>query len=138
MQNDEIVEREVRREFGWKCPSCGRIPQIGEWPFDCFGRGHRIQPRDAQIHTSERVVVLRNPQTGEVRIPGRADAPMCSRYEQCGFVREEIATHSALRQLEREQGVIHEASNYDGANSPQAERDCTPPPIPTRPSHRAG
>lgn len=109
------------------CPSCNRDPQIGEWPFDCKGRGHQLGSfwtGESNIHPSERVVVLENPRTGQVRIPGRADrlSKMDKAYMAEGFVRKELETHAEIRQLEKTQGVRHERSHYD-KNSARADRD---------------
>lgn len=75
----------------------------------------------AGIHESERAIVFRNPQTGEVRIPGRADRPMHPKYAAAGFVREELPHLSDVRKLEKEKGLVHEATNYD--NSSAEHRD---------------
>lgn len=104
------------------CPSCGRDPEIGEWPFDCRGRGHTMHKQDAQIHTSEKVVFFENPRTGEVRIPGRGDRPMNPKLAACGFERRTADTVGAVRRLEKRTGKISEVLNYD-KNSVQAERD---------------
>ena len=104
------------------CPSCGYDPAIGEWPLDCKGRGHVIYKRDAAVHTSERVRVIENPSTGEIRIPGRTDRPIHPKYQKAGFTQyKDLTTLQEVRQLEKKQGLVHEASNYD--NSGRAERD---------------
>lgn len=106
------------------CPDCNLPITIGMWPFDCKGRGHVVGSfftGDSNIHSSQQVVVYRNPQTGETRIPGRADTPMHPKYAAAGYQRETIDTHTGIKQLEKSKGVIHEAGNYD--NSGRAERD---------------
>lgn len=105
------------------CPDCGLEPEIGSWPWRCKGRGHRIGPAaNPNIHASERVVILENPQTGEVRIPGRGDRPIHAKYAACGFVRKEIETIQGVKQLERRTGKIAEVLHYD-RGSATAERD---------------
>lgn len=102
------------------CEDCGKSYAIGQYPYCPHGR---VSPADAQIHTSEKVTVWENPNTGEVRIPGRADQPIHDKYQAAGFTnRKTIDTHSQLRDLERKTGTIHENSHYS-KNSVTAERD---------------
>ena len=105
-----------------KCPSCNYDPAIGEWPLDCKGRGHTIYKRNASIHSSEKVRVIENPHTGEIRIPGRTDRPIHPKYVKAGFTQyKELNSLQEVRKLEKSHGLVHEASNYD--NSGRAERD---------------
>ena len=92
------------------------------WPLPCGGNGHQIQSRNAQVHSSEKLVVLEGPK-GEIRIPGRGDRPIHPKYEAAGFRRKVIDTMSGVREVEKKTGLISEALNYD-KNSARAERDC--------------
>lgn len=121
-----------------RCPDCSALLGIGDFPFGCTVLGvvtamHR--PRggtgNAAIHTSERAVIFRNPRTGEVRYPPRADAPLHPKYAMQGYVREEIRTHSERKALERETGRIQEAAYFDNGSS-GAERSLLTN-IPDRP-----
>lgn len=107
------------------CGDCGKNIDIGDWPFACAGMGHQpgaFFTGDASIHPSERVTLIRNPQTGETRIPGRADRPIHEKYRAAGFTeRVELQTHAEVRKLEKTKGLVHERSHYD--NSSRAERD---------------
>jgi hypothetical protein len=76
---------------------------------------------DSQVRAGEKVVVYRGPQ-GDVKIPGRADRPMHPKLEAAGYQREELSTVGEVRKLEKETGLIHEASNYT-KNSAQADKD---------------
>lgn len=109
------------------CPNCGTKYKIGIWNFPCKIKGDHalgaFWKGDHAIHTSERVTVYRNPATGEVRIPGRADRDIHPKYKAAGFTeRVALEQHSEIRSLERKQGLVHEASNYDTGSGKQ-ERD---------------
>ena len=122
MDLDTIIERALRNLRGL-CPDCGEPLRVGSYPFPCRGQGHNVAPRDAAIHASEQVVVWRNPATGETRIPGRADRAIHIKYQQAGFTeRVSLTTHSQIRQLEREKGLVHEPSHFD-LGSATAERE---------------
>jgi hypothetical protein len=108
-----------------KCPDCGKHYDCGDWPFACAGMGHEpgsFWAGDAQLHTSEKVVVNRNTRTGEITIPGRADRPLHPKLAAAGIVRETLDSISDIRRVEKKTGLIHERSNYH-ANSAQAEKD---------------
>ena len=108
-----------------KCVDCGRELAAGEWPWPCGGSGdHAVHGglRVSAIHTSERSVVYRNPRTGEVRFPARADQAVPAVYARQGFVREELITHAQVREFERETGRLHERSHYD-PGSGRSERE---------------
>lgn len=110
-----------------RCPDC-RIEYVpGIWCFPCGGTGDHVLGAffrgDHNIHPSERVVLFRNPQTGETRIPGRADRDIHPKYRAAGFTeRVALETHGEIRKLEKEKGLIHESSHYVG-NSSQATKD---------------
>lgn len=108
------------------CPSCGHDPVIGEWPFDCRGRGHELSrsfSAGVSVHTSEQAIVYRNPETNEFRVPGRADRPIHPKYQAAGFTeRVALTSGSEVRKFEKSTGLIHESSNYD-SGSGRAERD---------------
>jgi hypothetical protein len=107
------------------CADCGKHIEIGDWPFACAGLGHSLKGTfwtgGAQIRQSEKVVVYRGP-GGDVKIPGRADRPLHPKLKAAGYVRETLDTVSDVRRIERETGLIHEASNYD-SGSATAEKD---------------
>lgn len=107
------------------CPHCHEPYQVGSWPLPCNGKGHELGVfwrGDAQVHTSEKVVVYENPRTGEVRIPGRGDRPIHPKLAACGFERKTLDTIADVRALERKTGTIHEQSNYS-PNSSLAAHD---------------
>ena len=109
------------------CPDCGTTLQIGMWCFPCRGSGDHalgtFWKGDHAIHPSERVTLIRNPSTGETRIPGRADRPIHPKYLAAGFTeRVQLEQHSEVRALEREKGLLHESSHFD-SGSVTAERD---------------
>lgn len=107
------------------CPDCNSVIEIGDWPFPCGGRGHVVGPfftGDSQIHSSDRVHVDYNPRTGDVRIPGRNDRPIHPKLAAEGYERKQLTSHAQIRDVERKNGLIHEASNYN-ANSSQATKD---------------
>lgn len=114
----------------FNCPSCGPVPlQIGEWPFDCRGLGHKnptYSSGDALIHPSERTVIYRHPSGDQKEYPdirpGRADIPMNAKYSQRGYERTELDTHTKTKQFEKDSGVLIERRHYD-KNSARAERD---------------
>jgi hypothetical protein len=102
------------------CSLCGNPVVIGDWPW--CPHGIPASRGDAQIHTSEKVTVMQNPQTGEVRIPGRGDRAIHPKYAAAGFELKTIDSIPQLRQLEKTQGLVHERSHYD-SGSVTAERD---------------
>lgn len=107
------------------CSDCGINIDVGMWPFSCAGLGHELGSfwsGDASIHSSEKVVVYENPQTGEIRIPGRADRPMHPKYEAAGFQRKTLDTVAQIHEVEKKKNLIHEGLNYN-QNSSQAEKD---------------
>ncbi len=112
-----------RTQVAWWCPNGHRNSGGDRFCATCE---HSLVERHAQIHASERAVVYRNPATGEIRRPPRADMPMPEAYVQQGFVREEIMSMIAH---ERETGSIHEQSNF----SPGNEVIPTEPPPPRAP-----
>ena len=111
-----------------ECPNCGIMYRIGIWCFPCDGSGdHALGPfykGDHAIHPSERVTLFRNPNTGETRIPGRADRDIHPKYRAAGFTeRVTLEQHSDIRKLEKEKGILHESSNYSTHDSVQAAKD---------------
>jgi len=107
------------------CPDCGKHFDIGDWPFACAGLGHELGSfwlGDSQIHSSEKVVVLENKFTGDVKIPGRGDRPVHPKLAAEGYVRKVIDTHAGVREVERKTKTMHEAGNYN-SNSSQELKD---------------
>jgi hypothetical protein len=106
------------------CSDCGKHYECGDWPFPCAGLGHdpgSFWAGDAQLHSSEKVVINRNIHTGQVTIPGRADRPLHPK-RAAGYVRETLDSVSDIRRVEKQTGLIHERSHYD-ANSALADKD---------------
>lgn len=101
------------------CPSCGNPYTIGDWPYCPHGTPGPFWSGDADIHSSEKVV-LHVPPTGDLKtahIPGRNDRDMNPKLKQHGYKRETLS-RAELRNFERVRGVIHEPSNYDkGSNT---------------------
>lgn len=109
------------------CGNCGRILVIGDWPWPCTGDGdHSVHGGDRirAIHTSERTVILRNPRTGEIRFPARADQPMHWKYARAGYERVELTNAQSVSEFERSSGRLHERSHYD-PGSGRSERELT-------------
>lgn len=90
----------------------------------CPNCGHDRIERHAQVAASERAVVFRNPMTGEIRRPPRADMPMDPKYAAQGYQREEIMS---MIQHEKETGSVHEASSFLPGNEPMP--DDRPPQV---------
>ena len=103
------------------CTECGAVLSIGSWPYCPHGRPHGGTLLTA-IHTSERAVIYRNPRTGEVRTPARADQPIPGVYARQGYVREELSTAQSIRDYEKSTGRLHEATHYH-KGSGNAEKD---------------
>ena len=114
------------------CPDCGAPRYSGDWPIcdDGTGKHGHTRPhggtRLSSIHPSERAVVYRNPRTGEIRYPPRADQAMPAAYARQGFVREELSTPQEVRSFEKSTGRIHERSHYD-PGSGTADREMEAP-----------
>jgi hypothetical protein len=106
------------------CGTCGQYNSTNHITFDwekCVHCGTLRSEKHASIHASERVVINYNPATGEVRIPGRADRPIHPKYAAEGYERRELPHLSDVRKLEKEKGLVHEASNYDGSGNDQRD-----------------
>ena len=106
------------------CPECGEYLEIGDWPW-CPHESTRKRHHTA--HAKERVVVFENPQTGEIRYPGRNDVPVPQRYIDQGFVRKELPTLRSVEKFENQHGVRNDLMHYDSGNSADQE-ERTPPP----------
>lgn len=108
------------------CPKCNRELSIGEWPFPCDGSGNHILGSffgsAAAISEKERSVYFEHPETGEVRIPGRADRPMPEHLVRFGFERRELNTLADVRNFEKRTGKVSIAANYD-KHSAREDRD---------------
>ncbi len=100
------------------CPECGFYLNIGDWPWCPH---EEIHPSHHTVHSSERAVVFENPATGEVRYPGRNDAPIPERYKKEGFVRKEFPTLASLERFERSHGVRNDKAHYNEGNSADQE-----------------
>jgi hypothetical protein len=114
---------------------CDLLFQSWESPVEnCGCGGSRIKihtfryKRTSAVHSSERIVVFRNPQTGEVKYPGRNDQPMPDRYRHQGYERVELSTlHDATR-FEKQHGVFNEVLHYD-SNGKSFKEDPAPPSL---------
>lgn len=109
-----------RKSIAWWC-NCGQRNE-GEVR-ECSKCTAKLHERYAQIAQSERAVVFRNPLTGEIRRPARADQPMHPKYEAQGYVREEIMSMVAH---EKETGSVHESTNFNSGSEPSPTKDITP------------
>ena len=67
----------------------------------------------AAVHPNERAVLFHNPQTGEVRYPGRNDHPMPAQYKQQGYERMELPSLRAIEQFEKQHKVRSEIAWFD-------------------------
>ncbi len=105
------------------CPDCGKHFDVGDWPYPCAGLGHEpgsFWLGDANLHSTEKVVVFER--NGQVRIPGRGDRPMHPKLAAEGWERRTLDSIADVRRVEKQTGLIHEASQYD-KNSVKAEHD---------------
>jgi len=115
------------------CPGCGQPRYPGSWPIceDGTGKHGHGRPHGGSllsvIHQSERSVVYRNPKTGEIRYPARADQAIPEVYARQGYERQELSTPQAIKDFEKSTGRIHERTHYH-ANSATAERDLAVEP----------
>jgi hypothetical protein len=105
---------------------CGSGHRNGPEAKTCSVCGAPRVERHAAVHASERAVIYRNPATGERRTPPRADQPMPVAYAAQGFVREEIMS---MTQYERENNVVHEASNFAPGSEPAPWREPQAPKL---------
>lgn len=71
----------------------------------------------------ERTVVWENPKTGQIRYPGRNDAPLPKRYAQQGFERKELPTLRSIEHFEKAHRVRSEVAWYDKGSGRGAEND---------------
>lgn len=67
----------------------------------------------ASFGASEHAVVWENPATGEVRYPGRNDAPIPALYAGQGFQRKEFTSLRELQSFENRKGVRNESIWFD-------------------------
>jgi len=100
------------------CADCGNRLTVGVWPFCPH---EPVHAHDALVHSRERTVVYRNPLTGAIRYPGRADAPMPQRYADQGYIVHEFSSAHELSRFERENQVCNERLNYNSGNGMETE-----------------
>ncbi len=100
------------------CSDCGEYLAVGDWPFCPHGA---IRPSHHSVHVRDRAVVWEHPGTGEVRYPGKNDAPMPARYQKEGFVRKEFPNLRSLEKFERSHGVLNDKAHYNPGNSSDQE-----------------
>lgn len=96
------------------CPDCNLFLEVGDWPWCPHGS---TRPSHHSVHARERSVVWEHPGTGEIRYPGRNDAPMPSRYQKEGFVRKEFTNLRSLESFERSHNVLNDKAHYNPGNS---------------------
>ena len=102
------------------CPRCGQPYEIGCWPIcqDPSGKHGHYMPNGSisplGMHASERTVVYEHPGTGQIRYPGRADAPLPERYRQQGFVKRELRTLRDVDTFSKQHHVVNERAHCDG------------------------
>lgn len=108
--------------YDFICKQCGSVhfdvlaPSPEEGPVCCHRAADwlpSLRQITVPVHSSERSVVWRNPNTGEVRYPGRNDIPMPSKYAAMGYERQEICHDHEMRRFEKEHGVTNERANFD-------------------------
>ncbi len=81
------------------CLQCGQIAIVDYFP----------RPVERTCWSpAETVVVHRDPATGKVRYPGRADS-----VPPAGYERVLIRSDREMAKFEREHNVVHEARHYD-------------------------
>ncbi len=61
----------------------------------------------------DKVVIYRNPETGEIAYPGRNDVPMPPRYAKRGFEEKELRSLAQVTAFEKEHKVVNEAMHFD-------------------------
>jgi hypothetical protein len=76
-------------------------------------------------------VIYRNPRTGEIRHPARADVAVPAIYAQQGYERVELDSPQAIREYEQTSGRLHERTHFDSVNDSTgaAERSITAPAL---------
>ena len=112
-----VLKRQADPEQA-SCPECGE----GLYPVPST-----FSTKNTAIRSSERPIVFRNPQTGEMRFPASREQPLDPKFAAAGFVREEAFTTFGERDaFEKATGRIHEQSHYD-SGSATAERDLVGP-----------
>lgn len=95
------------------CPTCGQPLEIGAWPF-CTPEGHpSFRQYTTAFNDKDACVVWEHPQTGEVRYPGKNDAPMPERYAKQGFQRKEMRTLHEISKFEKSHKVWNERAWCD-------------------------
>jgi len=100
------------------CPDCGEYLSVGDWPWCPHGS---TRPSHHSVHANERSVVWEHPGTGEIRYPGRNDAPMPARYQKEGFVRKEFTSLRSLERFECSHNVLNDKAHYNPGNSSDQE-----------------
>lgn len=78
-----------------KCADCGAELEHGDWPF-CGGKNNHASVFNVNAQRFDPVVIHRDA-AGNVRYPGRSDAPVPK-----GFERVELRTVAEVRHFERD------------------------------------
>lgn len=94
------------------CPDCGVERRIGDWPWCKHGKPGRYWTSSAAVHTSERSVVFEHPGTGDVKYPGRNDAPMPQRYRDAGYVKRELTSLAESDRFCKQHDVVNEVVEF--------------------------
>lgn len=112
-----------------QCSKCGKIIEnfyASPWPpslchdedggeLQILWRGNSSSTF-AAVHPRERTVVYKNPLTGEVAYPGRADCEMPKRYRDQGYERIEFEHARDLEKFEKSHKVVNEAYWHNSGN----------------------
>jgi len=104
----------MMRDCASICDKCGKIIQIGDFPFCPHGS---IYPQPAQPAIP--TVIFRS-RTGKIRFPGRADTPTPRGYE-----RIELTTQHSRDKFEREYGKQETAKLRENFFQNQANWEAT-------------
>lgn len=104
------------------CEDCLTEIRVGMWPLGCHGTGdHSLKGsfirNPPNAHAKERTVIYRNPLTGAISVPGRADEPMHPKLARDGYERVELNTYREVQALEST-GLVHAGTSFNGATTP--------------------
>lgn len=91
------------------CESCGGVMEI-RWDISRRPIAVAMNPT---LHPSDRVVVYRNPKTGNIAYPGANNQPMPERYRKDGYERLEMTTANGVKKFCKENKVRNERLDFD-------------------------
>lgn len=104
--------------YDYQCKICGKAellvdsvtPETPEHCGEPMAISYWSIPHTPNIHPMDRPVVWEQPGTGEIRHPGRNDAPMPDHYRARGFVRREFTSYTEHQRWNKERGLVNHAA----------------------------